>query len=129
MTFVKVTKYVPGLDVVGETAVVEFDALLISSSIAITVDNFCGKTYVMAERIEEVDGELRECDGPGSLLFEANLVGTFTVQDIASVYRIGGADLTLLGNGSLPNFTQCLTNMIALNRLLSQVLCPEGLPI
>jgi hypothetical protein len=88
MNYVKVTKYIKDLDVVGETSVVTFDALLIGDSIAITVDNFCDKTYVMTERIEEVDGELRVCDGKEGHLCAINLNGTHTVRDIASMSAV-----------------------------------------
>ncbi|MEK5415422.1 MULTISPECIES: hypothetical protein [unclassified Paenibacillus] len=88
MDRVKVTKYIKDLDVVGVTSAVTFEALLIGNSTAITVDNFCDKTYVMAERIEEINGELRVCDGPGSHLYAINLNGTYTVRDIARMSAV-----------------------------------------
>ncbi|MBY3623616.1 hypothetical protein HGO21_29320 [Acinetobacter sp. CUI P1] len=72
----------------GETSVVTFDALLIGSSIAITVDNSCDNSYVMVERIEEIDGELRVCEGPGGHLYDINLNGKYTVQDLARMSAV-----------------------------------------
>lgn len=88
MDRVKVTKYIKDLDVVGETSAETYDALLIGSSIAITVDNFCDKTYVMVERVEDIDGELRVCDGKEGHLYDINVNGTLTVHDLASMSAV-----------------------------------------
>lgn len=88
MTFATVTKYIKDLDVIGETSVVTFDALLIGGSIAITVDNSCDNSYVMVERIEEIDGELRVIEGAGGHLYDINLNGTHTVEDIARMSAV-----------------------------------------
>lgn len=88
MTFATVTKYIKDLDVVGVTSAETFDALLIGSSIAITVDNFCDNSYVMVERIEEIDGELRVGDRKEDHLYDINLNGTHTVEELASMSAI-----------------------------------------
>ncbi|OME31780.1 hypothetical protein NSS98_21255 [Paenibacillus sp. FSL E2-0274] len=88
MDCVKVTKYMKDLDVIGETSAETYDALLIGSSIAITVDNCCDKTYVMVERVEDIDGDLRVGDRKEDHLYDIDLNGTYTVEDLASMSAV-----------------------------------------
>lgn len=59
-------------------------------------------------------------------------LGIVEPTEDSGVYRIVGADLTLLNTGSLSKLAQRLTNMTGLQLLLSLVPrfdCPEELPI
>ncbi|MEK4061692.1 MULTISPECIES: hypothetical protein [unclassified Paenibacillus] len=73
---------------------------------------------------------------PGGALYRVQdgnaALGIVEPTDEPGVYRLVGADITLLNKGSLSKLAQRLTDMTALQLLLSivpHVNCPEELPI
>lgn len=81
MNFVKVTEICDDFDVCGQTAVITRDGFLLRSDVALSVDLSGNDTYLMVERVEELDGVLYA----GQLLLDAVLPGKITAQQLAGM--------------------------------------------
>ncbi|MUG87667.1 hypothetical protein GNP92_15090 [Paenibacillus timonensis] len=85
MDFIKVTEFCDSLDVCGQIDVIVRDGVMLRNDVALSVDLSGTDTYVVIERVEEVNGVLYASDEPGKVLYDTVLPGKITVQEIAGM--------------------------------------------
>ncbi|GGG08586.1 hypothetical protein [Paenibacillus aceti] len=82
MNFVKVT------EICDEDETIIREGIMLTESVAVSVDlgsESVSGTYLVVERVEEIDGEVYVCNYKGSLLFDVVLPGKISIQKLASM--------------------------------------------
>ncbi|MCM3702581.1 hypothetical protein [Paenibacillus macerans] len=85
MSLVKITEICEDPDVLGVTRTLVYEGIKLNGNVAVYVDQSGVGTYLVVERVEEVDGRLQTVNASRSVLFDANLPQKLTIQEIAAM--------------------------------------------
>ncbi|WP_110930583.1 hypothetical protein [Paenibacillus bouchesdurhonensis] len=85
MDFVKVTEIIEDMVAVGEVGRLTRDGIRLSESVAVSIDLSAPGTYLIVERVVEIDGEIHSSNEPGQLLFDAVLPKHISIQELAGM--------------------------------------------
>ncbi|GGG15733.1 hypothetical protein [Paenibacillus aceti] len=85
MNFVKVLDEYEDPNVFGAPGFIVRDGIMLSRSVAVSVDHTGHGTYLMVERVKEVDDEVHVDIETGHLFFDTELPGKISVQKLASM--------------------------------------------
>jgi hypothetical protein len=88
MNFIKVLEQVDGLDKCGEIGVLERDGLLLTDSVAVSIDNTGPGTFLVVERVEVRKGVVSVAESGGRLLYYVTLPNEVSIEEISKMSAI-----------------------------------------
>ncbi|MDU7472096.1 MAG: hypothetical protein E7L01_01865 [Paenibacillus macerans] len=85
MNLVKITEICEDPDGLVEPSVLVHDGIRLNGNVAVYADQSGAGTYLVVERVKEVDGGLQTVGESRSVLFDANLPQKLKIQEIAAM--------------------------------------------